>query len=39
MLQVFRGILLLYTDNKEYVGKIRRSISKHRYINKIATCT
>ena len=32
-----RGILLLNTDNTEYVGKLRSSISKHRHINKSAT--
>jgi hypothetical protein len=30
MLQIFRGILLLYTDNTEYVGRLRSSIYEHR---------
>jgi hypothetical protein len=33
------GILLLYKDNTEYVGKLRSSIPKHRHINKSATWT
>jgi len=39
MLQEFRGILLLQTDNTEYAGMLRSSISKHRHINKSVTCT